>query len=211
MAELAGRRVCLSGNGRGAIAAGLRKRLTSLGVVWVDDVPDGPQPPADIALCTSGRLLIRDAAHVAPEDVDRLYDANYRYPRLFLERHVAAMRASGVAGHIVLLGSNAALYGNVGAEDYAACKAALRKYVEIRGRSLREAGIRLTLLNFGAVATAFWDKATADADPALLGAICPDRDRALTVDEAVETVLAILQVPPRVVVKEALVVSVAYQ
>lgn len=175
-------------------------------------VADTPVPFAvDFAICTVGKMLIRDAGAISESEVDDLYAANYKIPRLFTERHIRAMRTAEKGGLILHIGSNAARYGNAGADDYAAFKAALAKYVELRGRSVRQYGIRLSVLNLGGVDTSFWQKVAQTADPELAKQIMPDPAKALTAQEAAAVVLAVLQMPERVTVKDALVVSVEYQ
>ena len=112
---------------------------------------------------------------------------------------------------ILHIGSNSARYGNTGADDYAAFKAALAKYLELRGRSVRQDGIRLSLLNLGAVNTGFWQKVSKTADKELAKQIMPDPEKAMTAQEVAMVVLVILQMPVRVVIKDALVMSVDYQ
>lgn len=209
MVMIKGKSVCLSNNGRGGIGSVLCQELLRAGAVLVDDVLS---PPAvDFAICTVGKMLIRDAGAISEHEIDDLYDANYRYPRLFTERHIRAMRAAQKGGLILHLGSNSARYGNAGADDYAAFKAALAKYLELRGRSVRQYGIRLSVLNLGAVDTVFWQKVAQSADRELTKQIMPDPEKALTAQEVAVLVLAVLQMPERVVIKDALVVSVDYQ
>lgn len=209
MVGLKGRRVCLSGNGRGSLGLALRETLLAAGAILIDDT-DSPET-TDFAVCTAGKMLIRDAGLVSAEELDGLYDANYRQPRLFTERHVRAMQAKKKRGLILHLGSNAARYGNAGAEDYSAFKSALAKYLELRARHLRDCGIRLSILNFGAVDTGFWKKVGTSADPELARQIMPNPNKALTAREVVDVVLSVLQLPERVALKDALIHSVDYQ
>ena len=209
MVGLKGKTACISRNGRGGLGGALRQLLIREGVQIIED---SEYPPAvDFAICTTGRMIIRDAGMVEEKVLDDLYLANYRFPRLFTERHVAAMRVGGKGGLILHLGSNSAKYGAPGVEDYSAFKAALWKYVELRGRSVRQAGIRLCVLNLGAVDTGFWEKVKLDADPQLSASIIPDPEKALSPQEVASSVLAILSLPERITIKDALMVSVDYQ
>lgn len=209
MVGLGGKFVCLSNNGRGGIGNVLYQELLRAGAIIVNETPI---PFAvDFAICTVGKMLIREAGSISESDIDDLYTANYRYPRLFTERHIRAMKMAEKGGLILHIGSNAARYGNTGADDYAAFKAALAKYLELRGRSVRQYGIRLSVLNLGAVHTSFWQKVAQSADPELARGIIPDPEKALTAQEVAAVVLAVLQMPERVVIKDALVVSMDYQ
>jgi NADP-dependent 3-hydroxy acid dehydrogenase YdfG len=209
MVGLKGKLVCLSNNGRGGIGGALCQELQRIGAILVSDV-EAP-PAVDFAICTAGKMLIRDAGSINEFEIEDLYKANYKYPRLFTERHIQAMKATKKGGLILHIGSNAARYGNTGADDYAAFKAALAKYLELRGRSVRQYGIRLSVLNLGGVNTGFWQKVAQTADMELAKGIMPDPEKALTVQEVAAVVLAVLQMPERVVIKDAVVVSVDYQ
>ncbi|GEM_PF-2578155 len=209
MVGLEGQTACLSRNGRGGIGSVLREALIRNGVTLVDDTetPD----PVDFAICTAGKMFVRDPGLLDEDEIYQLYDANYLFPRKFTERHIQAMRRANKSGIILHVGSNASRYGNLGAADYAAMKAGLAKYLELRGQSVRGDGIRLSLINLGAVASEFWDKVCRTADPSLLKTIMPLPEKALTVEEVSDMILAVLRMPSRLVMKDALVLSVDFQ
>ncbi len=209
MVGLEGKTACLSRNGRGGIGTALRQLLLEAGVEIVDDSDD--PSCVDFAICTAGKMIIREAGDVNEKELDELYTANYKYPRQFTERHIHAMRQAKKSGLILHLGSNSARYGASGVEDYSGFKAALCKYLELRGRSVREDGIRLSILNLGAVDTVFWEKVRMTADPKLTQSIIPNPEKALTAQEVTATVLSILAMPERMTIKDALMVSVDYQ
>lgn len=209
MVGLKGKTACLSRNGRGGIGTVLQQLLSEAGVRIVDDVED--PSCVDFAICTAGKMIIREAGEVNEKELDELYTANYKYPRQFTERHIHAMRQARKPGLILHLGSNSARYGAAGIEDYSSLKAALCKYIELRGRTVRDDGIRLSILNLGAVDTIFWEKVRATADPELTKSIVPNSEKALSADEVAATVLSILMMPERMTIKDALMVSVDYQ
>ena len=124
---------------------------------------------------------------------------------------MADTNSGDVLTQILGLGSNAALTGNVGGEDYAAMKAALLKYCELRRRTARADGVRITYLALGGVWTPFWEKACASAPPGFVHAMRPDPMHALTVAEVCQTILALLALPPRVAIGHAVMTSVDYQ
>ena len=98
------------------------------------------------------------------------------------------------------------------AEDYAAFKCALAKYLEVRGATVKEYGIRLCCLNLGGVATDnFWATAAGDMPEPIVNTLKPDFIKALLPADVVATVRAIIKLPPNVAVKDALVVATAYQ
>lgn len=207
-------KVCFSGRSHkqlaGAIATAIHKHLKAASkYTFVDDaIPIDDAP--DVAICTYGRLVINHAAMLTHEPA-ALVESNYLQPRRFVERVIVAMRNAQKPGLIIMLGSNAARYGNVGAEDYAAQKAALRKYLELRGHTARVDGIRICHLGLGAVNTAFWEKACEHAHPSDVRAIRPDPEKALTPEEVAMTVQAIIELPPRVSISDMLMTSVDYQ
>lgn len=209
MVGLKGKTACLSRNGRGGIGTMVRESLTRAGVTILEDCesPDA----VDFAICTAGKMFVRDPGTLSEDDIYQLYDANYLFPRKFTERHIQAMRVGKKSGIILHVGSNASRYGNLGAADYAAMKAGLAKYLELRGQSVRGDGIRLSLINLGAVASEFWEKVCKTADPVLLKTIMPAPEKALTLEEVSEMILAVLQMPSRLVMKDALVLSADYQ
>src|SRR5258707_412901 len=104
---LRGFRVCLSGDGQGEIAQAIMSALaTRFDVQFVRDavnpystVYDGE--PADVAICTTGKMLIRHAESVTESEIGVLHDGNYKLPRCFTERHIACMRRHGVKGLII--------------------------------------------------------------------------------------------------------------
>lgn len=209
MVGLAGKTACLSRNGKGGIGSMLRQALIRENVTVLQDT-DNPEA-VDFAICTAGKMFVRDPRALSADEIHQLYDANYFFPRQFTERHIQAMRQAKKEGLILHVGSNAARYGNLGAADYAAMKAGLAKYLELRGQSVRNDGIRLCLINLGAVASEFWDKVCKTADPALLQTIMPKAEKALTLEDVTDMVLGILGMPQRVVIKDALVLSTDYQ
>lgn len=209
MAGLVGKSFCLSNNGRGAIGSALSEELLQAGALLVNDTV--APAAADFAICTVGKMLIRDAGSISEEEIKDLFHANYLYPRLFTERHIRAMQATKKKGLILHIGSNSARYGAAGVEDYSAFKAALNKYIELRGRTVRQDGIRLSILNLGGVDTGFWKKVLKTADLELAQNIVPNPAKALTAKEVAQVVVAILQMPERVTIKDALIVSVDYQ
>lgn len=208
-------RICLSGDGQGELAAAIRERLK--GAEWIHDANNlrscEPNPQsADIAICTTGRMRIRDAATVSYKDVALDMESNYFLPRAFTERHIAAMRKWGVRGLIIHIGSNAPWYGNVGAEEYAAGKTALRKYLELRAKDVKTSGIRISLPGFAGISTRnFWNKAVEYAPAALAAPIVAGNRTPLTPDEVAQVIVAIIMLPPNVCLRDGLFTSVDYQ
>ena len=207
-------RVCFSGNGQGALAAAIREQMGWVNEVLPDRfefVDDDACHVADIAISTTGGMLIREAQEILPTEHKRLYEGNFLLPRQFTERHVRLMVRHQKPGLIIHIGSNAAWYGNINAEDYAAFKTALRKYLELRARDVKQHGIRISLLGFGGIEGPFWEKATAGSSPAARQGIVSGTRKMLTLHEAAQVVMSTIQLPPNVCVRDALIVSTDYQ
>ena len=214
-------RVCLSGNGQGELAAAIRlaMALASSRYGFIDDGPlrqtTANPESADVAICTTGRMRINDPNELTWPDAQDQIESNFTLPFAFTERHIAAMIRDGRHGLILHLGSNAAWYGNVGAELYAAGKTALRKYLELRARAAKAHGIRISLLGFGGVSTTgFWEKAVDGATAVgrdLAKSIVAGDRAPLTPQEVALVVLHTIELPANVCVKDALITSVHYQ
>lgn len=205
--------VTFSGDGQGNVAHATMDALIQRGdsVVSQHDVRDDLTTPLDVAICTTGGMRIGPAEDVSRATLRYLHDGNYLLPRTFIEASAEAFMERKRPGLIIVLGSNAGTYGNVGAEDYAAYKAALKKYCEVRRRTLRDHGIRLAYVGFGGIDTAFWAKATAGADPELTKTIVPGSRVPLSMSDAVSYILALIDLPENVAVTDALVLSTLYQ
>ena len=198
-------RVCV---GPGAIGAAVKRQLLALGAYTF--VSAGERAAVDVAVCTVGRLRI--GVPLTTGAAENMMVSNFLIPRAFVEWAIAAMQHDQRPGHILVLGSNAALFGASEAADYAAGKAALKKYCELRARAVKADGIRISLLNFGGVATeSFWTKATAGVDPADYANVVPGARTPLTVDEAAAVVVAAITLPPNIVFRDCLITSVDYQ
>lgn len=205
--------VTFSGDGQGNVAHATMDALKARGdsVVSQHDADYDLTTPLDVAICTTGGMRIGPAEGVTRDTLDYLHEGNYALPRSFIEGSAQAFIDRGRPGLIIVLGSNAGTYGNPGAEDYAAYKAALKKYCEVRRRTLRDHGIRLAYIGFGGIDTAFWVKATAAADPELCKTIVPGSRVPLSTNDAVSYILALIDLPDNVAVTDALVLSTLYQ
>ena len=163
----------------------------------------------DIAICTSGKMHIGHPAPMSSELVSRMFELNYLIPRQFTEASLAAG-----AKLVIHIGSNSARYGKSYAEDYAAAKAALWKYCEIRGAlAAKENGARITCLNLGGVNNGFWEhvRQAPAFNSAAAANLIPADGKGLTNAEVAELVMAICLLPENVAIKDLLVTAKAYQ
>ncbi len=212
-------KVVFSGGGQGEIAGAIMQAMSDhpskflLIDVARDLMSQAPIDEApDVEICTTGRMRIRASETVGLNEVHSSLESNYVLPRCFTERIIATFRRDGQPGLIIHLGSNAPWYGNVGAEEYAAGKTALRKYLELRAKSAKAYGIRISLLGFAGVGTEnFWRKATEGAPPELSAPIVAGTRTPLTAAEVAQAVLATVLLPANVCIRDALITSVDYQ
>jgi len=196
--------VCMSGDGNGDIAHNLASELEESGIkVYFSGRNNWAMVEADCAICTSGMIRICEPGSISIAGFENTTEANYSYPVRFIESAINLR-----IPHIIVFGSNSAKYGSANAIEYSATKAAIMKYVELRGALVRDMGIKLSILNFGGIDSWFWNDYRDDP---LAKNIVPDPARALTVAEVVQTVIAIMRLPDNVVIKDATIVSKGYQ
>ncbi|PNQ04227.1 SDR family NAD(P)-dependent oxidoreductase [Sphingobium fuliginis ATCC 27551] len=137
----------------------------------------------DIFVSNAGVQAFRDFGTVTPEEMDALLDINLRGVLVGLKAVWPAMVKAGY-GRIVLTGSSAGLWGQVGSADYAASKAAM---VGI-ARSLAidvPAGADLcvnvvapaayTPMSSGSIPAEWADYASPDHVAPVVGWLCSDR------------------------------------
>lgn len=205
-----GLQVLISGTGKSQIGQAIANELTTYCQVYfdIDELEDSKNVIPDIAICVSGDMHVGPPEDVTQDVLRRMTERIYMYPRMFIEDCISRMQEYNINGLVIIIGSIAAKYGNVYAEDYAALKAALGKYIELRGRTVRESGIALTLLNLGAVNTQFWD----GIDTQYADKIKPsDMSTALSPEDVASLVASIIDLPAGLVIKDATVVGTRFQ
>ncbi len=195
------RNVLISGSGRSGVGSALYRLLIKRGDRVSYEALCITKDEYDIYVSVYGLIRVGDTSGISQEQLGFLVDENYTKPRAFCERAISHAKPC----HIILIGSIAAKYGNTGAVDYAATKAAFTKYAELRGREVRDLGIKISMVNFGGIATGFW-RESMDARQ-----IVPNEKKALTADEAAGYIVSLIDLPEHVAVKDATVVSMEYQ
>lgn len=200
----------------GSIGRAIMKRLRRDGHSVSDYEFFQAKCNVDVAICTSGKMVIAHPMEIMKGSVllkgsvlERMFQFNYLEPRIFTEWALC----SG-AKLVIHIGSNSARYGKSGAEDYAALKAALWKYCELRGKlAARESGARICCINLGGVVNSFWDNVLRNSDRKIAEEqqMVPERGKGLTDDDVAELVAAIVRLPDNIAVKDLLVVGTQYQ
>lgn len=199
--------VSLSGEGRGTLSRALQSEMDKRGIIWGFQLGK-----CDAAFSLAGRMYIRHPGAMTELEMEASYEVNYLIPVECIEYHLRNWQLDGTPGHMVVISSIAARAGNPCAEDYAAMKAALSKYCELRARSARAYGIKLTVVHLGGMAGGFWDAAAEGGVPEdVLARIRPDPEKALQPDEVAKALCDLLWMADNVVPSEITLVARAYQ
>jgi len=203
MIKLYQERIAISGIGNGSISTVLYKELQGVGAKPFYVGRNFECAPDTLyAICLSGKIYVGKSEEITDKQLAEMWQANYLYPRQFIDRYAKVNGCS-----IIVVGSNAARYGGMYVEDYAAMKAALLKYTELKGRTIRENNVKLALLNFGGIDSLFWNGVNSDC----YKGIVPDGEIALSITDVVRTIIAVMTLPDNVVIKDATIVSKGYQ
>lgn len=151
--------------------------------------------PADLLVNNAGIGAGIDGLLAAPEaEVARTLATNVTALVLLTRACLPGMAARG-RGHVVNMGSVAALYPNVSAL-YGASKAAVHMFGQNLRIELRGTGIRVTTIAPGRVSTEFYDAAIAD--PAARARMKETGIRELTPADVAAAVLWAVQAPAHV-------------
>jgi 3-oxoacyl-[acyl-carrier protein] reductase len=153
-------------------------------------------PAVDVLVHNAGVGVLKPLLELAPEEWHAMVDVNvnalYHVSRAVLPGMVAAGR-----GHVVILGSIAGRSAFVGGACYAATKHFVMGFAESLMLEVRDAGVKVSVVSPGAVATHFGGRAGA-ADSA-----APDAERPATklmADDVAEAVAYAVHTPPAVLV-----------
>jgi 3-oxoacyl-[acyl-carrier protein] reductase len=123
-------------------------------------------PAVDVLVHNAGVGVLKPLLELAPEEWHAMVDVNvnalYHVSRAVLPAMVAAGR-----GHVVILGSIAGRSAFVGGACYAATKHFVMGFAESLMLEVRDAGVKVSVVSPGAVATHFGGRAGAadSADP----------------------------------------------
>ncbi len=125
----------------------------------------------DILIANAGYGRFGSLEEFSASQIRRLVDVNLTSQMLLVREFLPGMKTRR-RGHIVLMGSEAALSGSRKGTVYCATKFALRGFAQALRDETASRGIRVTLVNPGMVQTAFFDDLNfapgEDADAHLL-------------------------------------------
>ncbi len=150
-----------------------RFRPVQLDLSDLDALPDAlrilrkEHSPFDAVVCCAGQGRFGDLEQFSYAQMRALIDLNFTSQTFIVRALVQDMKRRG-GGHIVLLGSEAALRGAQKGAMYCAAKFALRGFAQALREETARHGIAVTLINPGMVRTPFFDGLdfSPDADPA---------------------------------------------
>ena len=141
----------------------------------------------DVLVCNAGVGRFGPVDETPDDEWDRLVATNLTGAFYGTRAAVPHMKAAG-RGHIVFVGSIAGIVGNAGLSAYNATKFGLRGFAEATMKELRPAGIKVTYVAPGSVATGF--------------AGTPPKDTAIPPEAVADAIRHVLETPDSTLVSE---------
>jgi 3-oxoacyl-[acyl-carrier protein] reductase len=148
--------------------------------------------PVDVLVNNAGLARFGPAWELPVEAFDETMAVNVRGTYLMTRAFLPDMLTRG-DGHIVNIASLAGRNPVPGGAAYAAAKHALLGFSKSLFGEVRKQGVRVTAICPGSVVTPFFEKSGASLD---------HPDRKLQPEDIADTVLAVLQLPPRALISE---------
>ena len=140
---------------------------------------------AQVLVNNAGMGVLKPLLELTREQWMRMVDLNFN--ALFdVTRAVAPAMVARRSGHIVVIGSIAGRSPSAGGTAYAATKAAANSFAESLMLELREAGVKVSVINPGSVSTSFSER---DNSSWALGA-----------SDVADAIASILATPPAVLI-----------
>ena len=140
----------------------------------------------DVLVNNAGVGTLKPLLELTPEDWHRMVDVNFN-ALYHVTRAVLPGMIERESGHVVIVGSIAGRSAFVGGTCYAATKHAVMAFAECLMLEVRDAGVRVSVVNPGSVNTHFSDR-HKDADWQLLA------------DDVADAVAYVVDTPPGVLV-----------
>ena len=113
-------------------------------------------PRIEALVCNAGRGRFGDLEQFSPAQIRELMDLNFTSHAFLVRTFLPRLKKAG-GGHLVFMGSEAALRGARKGSVYCASKFALRGFAQSLRLECAGAGISVTLVNPGMVETPFYD------------------------------------------------------
>jgi 3-oxoacyl-[acyl-carrier protein] reductase len=145
-----------------------------------------PQIDAQVLVNNAGIGYLRPFLELTRDEWVRTVDVNFN--ALFdVTRAVLPRMVERKSGHVVVIGSIAGRSAFVGGTCYAATKHAVMAFTECLMLEVRDAGVKVSVVNPGSVATQF-------------GSARADKSWALGADDVAAAVAHVLSTPPEVLI-----------
>jgi 3-oxoacyl-[acyl-carrier protein] reductase len=148
--------------------------------------------PVDVLVNNAGLARFGSAWELPVEAFDEIMAVNVRGTFLMTRAFLPDMLARG-DGHIINIASLAGRNPVPGAAAYAAAKHAVLGFSKSLLGEVRQHGVRVTAICPGSVVTPFFEKSGGSLDRP---------ERKLQPEDISDTVLAVLQLPPRALISE---------
>lgn len=140
---------------------------------------------AQVLVNNAGIGMLKPFMELTRDDWRRMVDVNFNALYDVTRALLPAMIARG-SGHVVMIGSIAGRSAFPGGSCYAATKHAVMALAECLMLEVREAGVKVSVVNPGSVATQFSERA--------------DTSWMLTADDVADAVASVVRTPPNVLV-----------
>lgn len=114
-------------------------------------------PQIDALICSAGAGRFGDLEQFSYDQIRQLVDLDFTSSAFLARAYLPSMKRIG-AGHLLFIGSEAALKGSQKGAVYCAAKFALRGFSQALREECARSGIRVTLVNPGMVLTPFFDQ-----------------------------------------------------
>jgi NADP-dependent 3-hydroxy acid dehydrogenase YdfG len=150
-------------------------------------------PGIDAVICNAGRGQFGSLEEFSYEQITALMNLNF-ISQAFVTRAVLPEMKRQKHGDIIIIGSEAALWGGRRGAVYSASKAALRGFAQALRDECARSGVRVCIINPGMVRTGFFDSLAFAPGEDVANAILPE--------EVAEVVAQVLRFRDGVVVDE---------
>ena len=170
-----------------------------LDVSLLDELPERAESLAKThdevtaLVLAAGRGLFGGLEELSYEQMRSLIDVNLTANLILCRAFLPSLKRRG-RGHLVFIGSEAALSGARRGSVYCASKFAVRGFAQALRQEVARAGVRVTQIHPGMVRTAFFDELSFEPGEAVENALAPE--------DVASAVLFALESRPHVIVDE---------
>ena len=170
------------GVGRDPARPGFSQKECSQATIDLSDLENLPEQlrllaseheDIDSVVCAAGVGRFGSLEEFSYQQIRELIDINLTSQLYVVRAFLPLLKRRG-RGHVVLIGSEAALAGGARGAVYSATKFALRGFCQSLRQESAAAGIRVTLINPGMVRTDFFDQLDFEPGEDLAHAIVPE-------------------------------------